>query len=210
MDTSRVIGVDEANFSPSLAGDCVIVALYAIERVEGVTDSKKLSKKEHKRLFAELQDKSVYHISLANVNNFPYRGISDSRNFGIIESVHGVLEVLPPNWRPTVARIQLDGNYGKKWMKEFRKSFNPLEVDAIVRGDSKIYEIGAASIIARVYADALFEGWNKFWPGYRLNQNHGSPDSAMYEALREKGPSPMHRTRAYAKKWWSRIMKGKC
>ena len=64
----------------------------------------------------------------------------------------------------------------------------------------------AASIVAKVYLDALFEGWDQYWPGYGLNSNHGSPSTQHYTALREKGPTPVHRTANYATEWWRRII----
>ena len=63
-------GVDESNYSPSLAGDCVVCALVRTGRiVEGATDSKKLSQKRRLELFAELQKESLYYVVPATPNS---------------------------------------------------------------------------------------------------------------------------------------------
>jgi ribonuclease HII len=76
----------------------------------------------------------------------------------------------------------------------------------IIHGDAKVYEISAASIVARVYIDALFEGYDHFWPGFNLRKNHGSPDKVMYKKLRRNAPAPVFRTKGYASEWWKKIM----
>lgn len=202
-----IIGVDECNFSPSLAGDCIVCSLFARERVEGVGDSKKIPKKRQLELFAELQSKSIYSVVPATVNAINIEGVYVARNRAIASSV-GMLLMELKDQGIECEDIIIDGYWSQKWLQRLSLGWgHNYFAKGLIRGDSKVYEISAASIVARVYADALFEGWNAFYPDYRLNRNHGSPDQVMYAKIRESGPCPIHRTN-YGKKWWNLIMRG--
>lgn len=204
-----IIGVDECNFSPSLAGDCVVCSLVALEKVEGVRDSKKLSKRQHLDLFSELQKKSIYSIAIATVNSINAIGIYESRNKAIKSSLLSLDSILKQQGKEGFTindNVIIDGYWSKKWLDYFSSSF-AVNIEGLVRGDDKIYEIGAASIVGRVYADALLEGFGNFYPGYRIEKNHGSPDPKSYAKLYECGPTPIHRTINYAKNWWKKILK---
>lgn len=204
-----IIGVDEVNFSPSLAGDCVVCALAAVRQVPGVTDSKQLTHQQRLRLFAALQKASHYCVVPATVNDINGIGIYVARNLAMVQAGGMLLRKLQQlGERDAVERFVLDGYFSKKWLAMFSGEWLGIAVESIIDGDAKVYELGAASIVARVYADALFEGWGRFWPGYRLERNHGSPDLVMYERLRLDGPTPVHRTE-YGAGWWKKIMGGK-
>jgi len=120
-----------------------------------------------------------------------------------LESLY--LQLLQMNIRPE--RAVIDGPFSKEWMNYFRSKVT-VPVECLIDADNKVYTVSAASIVARVYADALFEGFGKFYPGYGFEHDHGSPSKAHIEALRKAGPSPYHRTN-YAVGWWERIRKGK-
>lgn len=198
----KIIAVDEANFSPSLAGDCVVCALLSLRKVEGVKDSKKLAHKRRLELFKKLQKSSLYSIVPATVNEINSTGIYMARNMAILSAVRKLL--FSQNYG--IKNVLIDGYFSKKWLKFFSVDLR-VPVECMVNGDDLVYECSAASIMARVYADALFQGFGEFYPGYNLEKCHGSPDKRMYEALRKKGPSPYHRT-GYGKGWWEKIMKG--
>lgn len=203
-----IIGIDEVNYSPSLAGDCVVCALAADRQVPHVTDSKQLSHDAQLRLFKALQKTSHYAVVPATVNDIDSLGIYKARNLAMVQAGGLLLRKLHQlGIRDQVAKIVLDGYFSKKWLSMFSAEWLGYEVEAVIDGDAKIYELGAASIVARVYADALFAGFGQFYPGYDLEKCHGSPSKKMYDKLREAGPTPYHRTN-YAKDWWDKIMKG--
>lgn len=203
-----IIGVDEVNFSPSLAGDCVVCALIAIKRVRGVKDSKQLAHEQRLELFGRLQESSHYAVAPASVNDINELGIYLSRNMAIETAVYHLMSKLYfKNPKPIFDRsikIIIDGYFSEKWLKYFNITFN-MPTECLVDGDEKVYEISAASIVGRVYADALFAGFGSFYPGYRLEKNHGSPDKIAYEKIRKSGPIPYHRTN-YGKGWWRKIL----
>ena len=66
-------------------------------------------------------------------------------------------------------------------------------VEAIVKGDGKIPEIMAASILAKNHRDRLMVMAHEKWPQYGFNRHNGYPTKEHYEALGKYGPCPIHR-----------------
>lgn len=203
-----IIGVDEVNFSPSLVGDCVVCAYKAVNLVSEVVDSKELTPKKRLKLFEQLQHTGYYAIALATVNDINELGIYRARNLAIISAVNhlqkrmqykGIDHKLRPN------KVVIDGYFSQKWLLIFTEEFK-LKVECLINGDKLLYEISAASIVAKIFVDALFSGYGSFYPGYQMEINHGSPDPVMYEKIRRDGVTPFHRVK-YAYRWWSKIFK---
>lgn len=207
----KIIGIDEANYSPSLAGDCVVAGYYRTgEKVRGIMDSKQLTHSQRLRLFKGLHEQGLYYIIPATVNAINNVGVYRARNFAIIELMKAIQRMISASGS-SVDKIIIDGYFSERWMSTFQRnaqSWQPIGVFCQVKADETVYEVSSASIIARVYADALFEGFGKFYPGYDLEQCHGSPSKKMYAKLREKGPTPYHRIN-YGKGWWDKVYKGK-
>lgn len=212
-----IIGVDEVNFSPSLAGDCVVCAYVASKKVRGVKDSKQLTSKQRLKLFEKLHETGSYSIVLATVNDINELGIYKARNLAIEFAIYKLIRKVRANdvyYQGSIEKVLIDGYFKKEWLNDLsvvlkiRYFGNYIPVECMVNGDELVYEISAASIVARVYADALFAGFGKFYPGYNLERCHGSPDKTMYKKLRESGPTPYHRTN-YGLGWWEKIMAGK-
>ena len=67
------------------------------------------------------------------------------------------------------------------------------EVAPVIKGDSKVVLIALASIIAKEYRDYLMDEWEKHYPGYGLSQHKGYPTKLHLQAIKEIGPSPIHR-----------------
>ena len=78
----------------------------------------------------------------------------------------------------------MDGNRCPKW---------GYESEAVIKGDSKIPSISAASIIAKVTRDAEMEEFDRRFPGYGFANNMGYPTPAHLAALESLGPTPIHR-----------------
>ena len=203
MVIKEVIGVDEVNFSPSIAGDCVVCALFPFEKVPGVKDSKALSKKRRLELFRAIQETSLYVILPATVNQIMCLNITRPRNQAIIWSTKMLLELLK-NKHITPRKAIIDGPFTEEFIIRMRREVM-IDVIPVIKADQKYYAVSAASIVAKVYVDALFEGFGRFYPGYNMEKNHGSPDRIMYQKLRESGPSPWHRTGVYGRQWWAKI-----
>jgi ribonuclease HII len=71
---------------------------------------------------------------------------------------------------------------------------------SIIKGDADSYSIGCASIIAKVYRDALMDDYAKQYPVYGFEKHKGYGTAAHIAAIKQFGLSPIHR-RSFTKKW---------
>lgn len=176
--TGHVAGVDEVGRGP-LAGNVVAAAvvLDPASPILGLRDSKQLSESRRQVLSEEIRHLAVaWSIASASVEEIDEMNILHATMLAMSRAVNAL--VVP------VGFVYVDGN---------RLPELPCPGEAVVKGDSKIDEIKAASIIAKVERDAEMVRLDKQYPGYGLARNKGYPTFAHREALRELGPSPVHR-----------------
>jgi ribonuclease HII len=171
-------GVDEAGRGP-LAGPVYAAAVILPRGCEipGLNDSKKLSEKRREELFAVICEKALsYGIARAEVEEIEERNILGATFL----AMNRAIKQLSP--APELALI--DGNRTKG-----------IEVPArcVVKGDSKCADIAAASVLAKVTRDRYMLEMAKLYPQYRFEQHKGYGTTLHYAALREFGPSPIHR-----------------
>ena len=174
-----ICGVDEAGRGP-LAGPVCAAAVILPHGLEipGLTDSKKLSDKKRRELFPIIQREAVaYGIGLASREEIDEINILQA-TFLAMERALAALSV-----RPELALI--DGNREKDF---------GLPVKTVVKGDSLSMNIAAASILAKVTRDDLMLELAKEYPQYGFDIHKGYGTRAHYDALREYGPCPIHRT----------------
>ncbi len=195
-----VIGVDENNYSPSIAGPVTVTALYPIKFVPGVNDSKRLAARKRVALYARIQKNSIYAVVPANIVQIRELGIYEARNIAIVAAVRMLLDTLG---RRQIDRVQVDGKWSRNLMERFVAETNQYWEEA---SDANDYAVAAASIIGKEYTDIMFMGAGATWQGYGMEHDHGSPGEAHKQALRSKGPSPWHRPRNYASDWWHAIL----
>ncbi len=69
----------------------------------------------------------------------------------------------------------------------------PLPQRALIKGDARCHAIAAASIIAKVHRDACMRRWDEVYPEYGLSSHKGYATPEHHRALREYGPTPLHR-----------------
>ena len=72
---------------------------------------------------------------------------------------------------------------------------------SIVKGDANVYSIGAASILAKVYRDALMRAYDAVYPEYAFASNVGYGTEKHIEAIREVGICKIHR-KTFVTKYW--------
>ncbi len=173
-----IAGVDEAGRGP-LAG-AVIAAAVILDPtcpIEGVTDSKKLTAKKRERLELEIQQHAVaWAIGRAEVEEIDEINILQASLLAMSRAVDG-LSIAPTH-------VQVDGNQCP--------SVN-YPVEAIVKGDALIPEIGAASILAKVARDRELMVLDEQYPEYGFARHKGYPTKAHFAALEAYGVSPVHR-----------------
>ena len=173
-----ICGVDEAGRGP-LAGP-VCAAAVILPRgleIEGLNDSKKLSEKKREELFEQIKAKAIaYGIAFAEVEEIEEMNILNA-TFLAMRRAAAQLECTPD-----IALV--DGNRDPG-----------LEIDTrlVVKGDSRCADIAAASILAKVTRDRYMLEMDRIYPQYLFSKHKGYGTKAHYEALREFGPSPIHR-----------------
>ena len=173
-----VCGVDEAGRGPLAGPVCAAAVILPPELViPGLNDSKKLTDKKRRELYDVITAEAVsYGIAFASEKEIDEINILQATFLAMARA----MEKLTP--QPELALI--DGN---------RAKYFGLPVRTIVKGDSLSASIAAASILAKVTRDRLMEQYDEAYPQYGFAIHKGYGTKRHYEALREFGPSPIHR-----------------
>lgn len=174
-----ICGVDEAGRGPLAGPVCAAaVILPANLEIPGLTDSKKLTDKRRRELFPLIKEKAIaYGIGFASEQEIDKINILQA-TFLAMERALAQLEV-----RPELALI--DGNREKDF---------GIPIKTVVKGDSLSANIAAASILAKVTRDDVMLALAEDYPQYGFEIHKGYGTKAHYEALREYGASPVHRS----------------
>ena len=174
-----VVGCDEAGRGP-LAGPVVGAAVYLPKRVEieGLGDSKKLSKTQRERVYKDLRSIDEIKIGV---------GIVSAKEIDEINILQASLKAM----RDAVNKI---GNEVDYILIDGNKVFvSDATCNAIVRGDSRVRSIAAASIIAKVVRDEILFKLAKRHPEYGFERHKGYPTKAHLMAIEKFGPIDEHR-----------------
>ncbi|WP_444889742.1 ribonuclease HII [Microbulbifer sp. DLAB2-AA] len=171
-------GVDEVGRGP-LAGDVVAAAviLDPAEPILGLADSKKLSEKKRESLFEEICERALsFSIARATVEEIDQINILQASLLAMRRAVEQL--PLQPEF------VLVDGNKRPDWS---------YACDTVIKGDSRVAAIAAASILAKVTRDREMVELDARYPGYGLAGHKGYPTKAHMQALEELGPSALHR-----------------
>lgn len=181
-----ICGVDEAGRGP-LAGSvyAAAVILDVNNPIEGLADSKKLSEKKRDLLSAEIKQKAfAWGIASCTAKEIDEINILQASLLAMKRAIDAMQAQF--NIAPDMGEIlvQVDGNKCPKIS---------LPCEAIVKGDSKVQAISAASILAKVARDAELYELDKQYPQYGFAKHKGYPSAAHLLALRAYGICPQHR-----------------
>ena len=173
-----VAGVDEVGRGP-LCGAVVTAAviLDPTRPILGLNDSKKLTQARREALFDEICEKALsFCIARAEVEEIDRLNILQATMLAMQRAVEGL------HVTPKLALI--DGNRCPK-----------LAVPAapVVKGDSQVPAIAAASILAKVSRDREMSAFELIYPGYGIGGHKGYPTPVHLEALARLGPTPIRR-----------------
>lgn len=182
---TAVCGTDEVGRGP-LAGPvvCAAVIMPTDDIIEGVDDSKKLSEKKREKLSEIILKKAIaYAICRVEPQKIDEINILEATKLCMKNAVESL------NIKPDF--VLTDGNM-------------TLDIDipqtSIVKGDALSYSIGCASIIAKVYRDAVMDGYVCEFPQYGFEKHKGYGTAEHIKAIKEHGLCDIHR-RSFTKKW---------
>lgn len=172
-------GVDEAGRGP-LVGNVVAAAviLDPAAPVDSLADSKKLSANRRERLAAQIREQALaWSVASVSPRQIDEMNILQASMLAMQQAIDG-LGVTP-------AHVFVDGNRCPQPL--------PCAATAIIKGDARVAEISAASILAKVERDAQMQLLHQRYPQYGFDRHKGYPTRAHFEALAEHGPCPEHR-----------------
>jgi ribonuclease HII len=173
-----ICGVDEAGRGP-LAGpvSAAAVILDPDYPIDGLADSKKLSERQRDRLAPVIRERALaWAVAYADVAEIDRLNILQATLLAMRRAVLA-LRIQPQ-------QVLVDGLYCPQ---------TGIPSQAIVKGDSKIAAISAASILAKTARDALMLELHQQYPHYGFADHKGYPTAAHLAALREHGVTDVHR-----------------
>ncbi len=173
LQYGQIIGIDEVGRG-ALAGPVVVAAVILNKFIEGIDDSKKLTRKQREYLSEEIIFNSQFAFGIATPTEV---------------DIHNVIGA---------TRMAMERAYKNLGIKAFA-IVDGLEMglnfdhECIVKGDAKSASIGAASIIAKVYRDNIMRKLDAFFEGYDFVHNVGYGTKKHMTALGKSGPTIFHR-----------------
>jgi ribonuclease HII len=173
-----IAGVDEVGRGP-LVGDVVTAAviLDPTKPIAGLADSKKLTDKKRQALAIEIKEKALcYAIGRCTPDEIDELNILHATMLAMTRAVEGLR--ISPDF------VFIDGNRLPKLN---------MDAQAIVKGDSLVAEISAASILAKVVRDNEMLELDKRYPQYGFAGHKGYPTKAHFAALEQYGAIAEHR-----------------
>lgn len=171
-------GVDEAGRGP-LAGPVVAAAVILddLNPIRGLADSKTLTALRRAKLYDEIRAKALCcSIGEASVEEIDTLNILEATMLAMRRAVEGL--------RLKPVKVLVDGN---------RLPRLDVLAEAIVKGDSKVQAISAASILAKVHRDRWCVEYHQQYPQYGFDGHKGYGTAQHMAALRAHGACPQHR-----------------
>lgn len=172
----RVVGIDEVGRG-AWAGPLVLAAYIFSPKeniLEGVNDSKKISKKKREKLSEDLKNRSL--IIKVDSEKVDKMGVGIATEWAISELIKKL--------NSSSTYFLIDGRF---------PSINFERTEMIIDGDAKFYSIACASIAAKVYRDNLMSNLSVKFPGYGFEKHVGYGTKAHLESIRNLGVTSIHR-----------------
>ncbi|MFQ3312284.1 MAG: ribonuclease HII [Colwellia sp.] len=179
-----IAGVDEVGRGP-LVGDVVTAAviLDPDNPIEGLMDSKKLSEKKRNLLSVEIKEKAIsWSLGRANPQEIDTLNILHATMLAMQRAVAGL------NVEPDY--VLVDGNRCPTFLANAsttEQQHTKIASQAVVKGDARVAEISAASIIAKVARDNAMIALDKLHPEYGFAKHKGYPTKLHLEKIIELG-----------------------
>jgi len=171
----EICGIDEAGRGP-IAGPMVFAGVILKDKgkwINMLNDSKKLSVKKREELFEIIKENSLYHIVFKSNIEIDNKGLSVCIKESLIE-IKNTLKA---------KRYLFDGN----------SNFGVEGIETIIKGDEKIKEISAASILAKVTRDKFMVEISSKYPEYKFEKHKGYITKEHKELIQKYGMCEIHR-----------------
>jgi ribonuclease HII len=180
----RVAGVDEVGrgslFGPVVAAAVILEPAY---RIRGLRDSKLLPAERREELSERIREHSIaYAVAAVDSARIDQINIYQASRLAML---HAVQQLACSADYLLVDAVKLDCGLPQR---------------SIIHGDALSASIAAASILAKVERDRMISAWDPVFPMYGLASNKGYSTAYHIAALREHGPSPLHR-QSFAPVW---------
>jgi ribonuclease HII len=174
---SRVAGLDEAGrgalFGPVVAA---AVILNPKRRIVGLDDSKKLTAERRAELAVRIREHALaWAVAEVDAQRIDAWNIYQASRQAMTEAVLQL--AIQPDYL-LIDAMQLD---------------LLVEQKSLIKGDARSVSIAAASILAKTHRDTRMAEWDAVYPQYGLAQHKGYATPDHLEALRQYGPTPLHR-----------------
>ncbi len=176
----KIVGIDEAGRG-CLVGPVFAAAVIldfenlSMEELNLINDSKKISKKKREIIAEVIKQHSKYNVAIASVEEIDKINILNASMLAMERAIEG-----------------LEGDYvlvdGNKM-----PNIGGIKGEAIVKGDSKVISIAAASILAKVAKDNYLAILAKEFPEFNWDKNSGYPVKEHLEAMKKFGITKYHR-----------------
>jgi ribonuclease HII len=179
-----IAGVDEVGrgslFGPVVAAAVILDPSY---RIRGLRDSKLLPAERREKLALQIREHSIaWAIAAVDSARIDQINIYHASRLAMLRAVQ---QLSPQATHLLIDAMKIDCD---------------LPQQPIIHGDALSISIAAASIIAKVERDRMISAWDPVFPMYRLASNKGYSTPKHLAALREHGPSPLHR-QSFAPVW---------
>ena len=185
-----ICGVDEAGRGPLAGGVyAAAVILNPNSPIVGLADSKKITEKKRDALAIEIKQHALaWAIASSSVEEIDAINILQASLLAMKRAIESMQQQFSQALQAKTILVQVDGNKCPKI---------DLPCEAIVKGDSKVQAISAASILAKTARDAELYALDNLYPMYGFAKHKGYPTAAHISLLQQYGVSPVHR-RSYA------------
>lgn len=185
-----IAGIDEAGrgclAGPVVAGAVVLPDKYDLP---GLRDSKKINSHKREELAQAIKEQALYwSLGVSRA------GVVDRIN--ILQATFRAMAIALVNLRVHPGLVLIDGNKtipAHAFPHGALKDGLNYRQEAIVKGDDKVAEISAASILAKTFRDSLMEKLERRYPGYGFAEHKGYGTKVHLKALQKLGPCAVHR-----------------
>ena len=171
-DKSELVGIDEAGRG-ALAGPMMMAACKLKSKLQGLTDSKKLDEKKREQFYGLITQNSEFLILAFSSEQIDALGLSFCLKKG--------LEIIKLHFKNSI--FLYDGN----------TNFGVNSIKTLIKADSLVNEVSAASILAKVSRDRIMKQFAKDFPCYEFEKHKAYGTKRHKELIAKFGICKIHR-----------------